>query len=78
MYAIDVENSGNDACGCQSHSKSIRTASINAENRVEASDSTTDSAIEVLLDKAPAMADHVIIATSACHIYAIGLRMIRF
>ena len=25
---------------------------------VEASDSTTDSAIEVLLDKAPAMADH--------------------
>lgn len=63
MYAIDVENSGNDACGCQSHSKSIRTASINAENRVEASDSTKDSAIEVLLDKAPAMADHVIIAT---------------
>ena len=63
MYAIDVENSGNDACGCQYHSKSIRTASINAENRVEASDSTTDSAIEVLLDKAPAMADHVIIAT---------------
>lgn len=63
MYAIDVENSGNDACGCQSHSKSIRTASINAENRVEASDSTTDSAIEVLLDKAPAMADYVIIAT---------------
>ena len=63
MYAIDVENSGNDACGCQSHSKSIRTASINAENSVEASDSTTDLAIEVLLDKAPAMADHVIIAT---------------
>ena len=63
MYAIDVEHSGNDACGCQSHSKSLRTASINAENRVEASDSTTDSAIEVLLDKAPAMADHVIIAT---------------
>ena len=63
MYAIDVENSGNDACGCQSHSKSIRTASINAESRVEASDSTTDSAIEVLLDKAPAMADYVIIAT---------------
>ena len=63
MYAIDVENSGNDACGCQSHSKSIRTASINAENRVEASDSNTDSATEVLLDKAPAMADHVIIAT---------------
>lgn len=63
MYAIDVENSGNDACGCQSHSKSIRTASINAEKRVEASDSNTDSATEVLLDKAPAMADHVIIAT---------------
>ena len=63
MYAIDVESSVNDACGCQSHSKSIRTASINAENRVEASDSTTDSAIEVLLDKAPAMADHVIIST---------------
>ena len=63
MYAIDVENSGNDACGCQSHSKSLRTASINAENRGEASNSTTDSAIEVLLDKAPAMADHVIIAT---------------
>ena len=63
LYAIDVENSVNDACGCQSHSKSIRTASINAENRVEASDSTADSAIEVLLDKAPAMADHVIIAT---------------
>ena len=63
MYAIDVENSGNDSCGCQSHSKSIRTASINDENRVEASDSTSDSAIEVLLDKAPAMADHVIIAT---------------
>ena len=63
MYAIDVENSGNDACGCQAHSKSIRTASINAENRVEASDSNTDSATEVLLDKAPAMADHVIIAT---------------
>lgn len=63
MYAIDVENSGNDACGCQSHSKSIRTTSINAEKRVEASDSNTDSATEVLLDKAPAMADHVIIAT---------------
>lgn len=63
MYAIDVENSGNDACGCQAHSKSIRTASINAENRVEASDSNTDSATEVLLDKAPAMADHVIIST---------------
>ena len=63
MYAIDVVNSGNDACGCQSNSNSIKTDSINAENRVEASDSTTDSAIEVLLDKAPAMADHVIIAT---------------
>ena len=63
MYAIDVVNSGNDACGCQSNANSIRTASINAENRGEASNSTTDSAIEVLLDKAPAMADHVIIAT---------------
>ena len=42
MYAIDVVNSVNNACGCQP---------------------TTDSAIEVLLDKAPAMADHVIIAT---------------
>ena len=63
MYAIDVVNSGNDTCGCQSNSNSIKTDSINAENRVEASDSTTDSAIEVLLDKAPAMADHVIIAT---------------
>ena len=42
MYAIDVENSGNDASGCQS---------------------TTDSATEVLLDKAPAIADHVIIST---------------
>ena len=73
MYAIDVENSVNDACGCQSHSKSIRTASINAgsintdsinaDNKGGASGSTTDSAAEVLLDKAPAMADHVIIAT---------------
>ena len=63
MYAIDVEHSRNDACGCQSNSNSIKTDSINAENRVEASDSTTDSAAEVLLDKAPAMADHVIIAT---------------
>ena len=42
MYAIDVVNSVNNACGCQS---------------------TTDSATEVLLDKAPAIADHVIIAT---------------
>ena len=42
MYAIDVVNSVNNACGCQS---------------------TTDSAIEVLLDKAPAIADHVIIST---------------
>ena len=63
MYAIDVVNSGNDACGCQSNSNSIKTDSINADNKGEASGSTTDSAIEVLLDKAPAMADHVIIAT---------------
>ena len=68
MYAIDVENSGNDACGCQSNANSIRTASINADsinadNKGGASGSTTDSAAEVLLDKAPAMADHVIIAT---------------
>ena len=42
MYAIDVVNSVNNACGCQS---------------------TTDSATEVLLDKAPTMADHVIIST---------------
>ena len=42
MYTIDVVNSVNNACGCQS---------------------TTDSAIEILLDKAPAMAEHVIIAT---------------
>ena len=77
MYAIDVENSGNDACGCQSHSKSIRTASINAENRVEASDSTTDSAIEVLLDKAPAMVGSCDYRdTSLPHIRN-GLRMIR-
>ena len=73
MYAIDVENTGNDACGCQSNANSIRTASINADsintdsinadNKGGASGSTTDSATEVLLDKAPAMADHVIIAT---------------
>ena len=73
MYAIDVENSGNDACGCQSNANSIRIASINADsintdsinadNKGGASGSTTDSAAEVLLDKAPAMADHVIIAT---------------
>ena len=42
MYAIDVVNSVNNACGCQF---------------------TTDSATEVLLDKAPTMADHVIIST---------------
>ncbi|WP_296003420.1 protoporphyrinogen oxidase [uncultured Veillonella sp.] len=42
MYAIDVVNPVNNACGCQS---------------------TTDSATEVLLDKAPAIADHVIIST---------------
>ena len=79
MYAIDVVKSGNDACGCEanasanfnsnfkSNSNSIKTDSINADNRVETSNSTTDlatdSATEVLLDKAPAMADHVIIST---------------
>ena len=70
MYAIDVVNSGNDACGCQSNANSIKTSSINtdsinADNKGGASGATTDSAIaiEVLLDKAPAIADHVIIAT---------------
>ena len=81
MYAIDVVKSENDACGCQSNananansnsnSNSIKTVSSNADNRDEASNSTTDSATgsatasatEILLDKAPAMADHVIIAT---------------
>ena len=81
MYAIDVVKSGNDACGCEanasananfnsnfkSNSNSIKTDSINADNRVKTSNSTTDlatdSATEVLLDKAPAMADHVIIST---------------
>ena len=79
MYAIDVVKSGNDACGCEanasanfnsnfkSNSNSIKTDPINADNRVETSNSTTDlatdSATEVLLDKAPAMADHVIIST---------------
>ena len=79
MYAIDVVKSGNDACGCEanasanfnsnfkSNSNSIKTDSINADNRVETSNSTTDlatdSVTEVLLDKAPAMADHVIIST---------------
>ena len=79
MYAINVLKSGNDACGCQANansnsnsnsnanSNSIKTVSINADNGNEASNSTTDSATdlatEILLDKAPAMADHVIIAT---------------
>ena len=79
MYAINVLKSGNDACGCQANanansnsnsnanSNSIETVSINADNRNEASNSTADSATdlatEILLDKAPAMADHVIIAT---------------
>ena len=73
MYAIDVVNSGNDACGCQSNANpfktdssnadSIITDSINADNKGRASGSTTDSAVEVLLNKAPAMADHVIIST---------------
>ena len=63
VYAIDVVNSGNDACSSQSNSNSIKTDSINADNRDKASNSTTDSATEILLDKAPTMADHVIIAT---------------
>ena len=63
VYAIDVVNSGNDACGCQSNSNSIKPDSINADNRDKASTTTTDSATEVLLDKAPAIADHVIIST---------------
>ena len=63
VYAIDVVNSGNDACGCQSNSNSIKTDSINADNSDKTSNFTTDSATEILLDKAPAMADHVIIAT---------------
>ena len=79
MYAIDVVKSGKDACGCEanasasananfnsnfkSNSNSTKTDSINADNRVETSKSTTDSATEILLDKAPAMADHVIIST---------------
>lgn len=79
MYAIDVVKSGNDACGCQANANDntnsnpnfIKTVSSNADNRNEASNSMTDSATdsatalaaEVLLDKAPAMANHVIIAT---------------
>ena len=77
MYAINVVKSGNDACGCQANDNTnsnpnfIKTVSSNADNRNEASNSMTDSATdsatalaaEVLLDKAPAMADHVIIAT---------------
>ena len=73
MYAIDVVNSVNDACGCQSNANSFKTDSsnadsiitdsINADNKGRASGFTTDSAVEVLLDKAPAMADHVIIST---------------
>ena len=79
MYAINVVKSGNDACGCQANANDntnsnpnfIKTVSSNADNRNEASNSMTDSATdsatalaaEVLLDKAPAMADHVIIAT---------------
>lgn len=75
MYAIDVVKSGKDACGCEananfnsnfksnSNSNSTKTDSVNADNRVETSNSTTDSDTEILLDKAPAMADHVIIST---------------
>ena len=79
MYAINVVKFGNDACGCQANANDntnsnpnfIKTVSSNADNRNEASNSMTDSATdsatalaaEVLLDKAPAMANHVIIAT---------------
>ncbi|WP_298712875.1 protoporphyrinogen oxidase [uncultured Veillonella sp.] len=49
VYAIDVVKSCNDSCGCQS----IADNSLNK----------SDSATEVLLNKAPIMADHVIIST---------------
>lgn len=49
VYAIDVVKSCNDSCGCQS----IADNSLNK----------SDSATEVLLDKVPVMADHVIIST---------------
>ena len=49
VYAIDVVKSCNDSYGCQS----IADNSLNK----------SDSATEVLLDKVPVMADHVIIST---------------
>jgi len=71
--------SSNFNSNSNSKSNSIKTVSSNADNMDEASNSTTDSAtgsttasttasasasaIEILLDKAPTMADHVIIAT---------------
>ena len=69
--ACSCQANAND--NANSNSNSIKTVSSNADNRVETSNSTTDlatgsatasaSATEILLDKAPAMADHVIIAT---------------
>lgn len=69
--ACGCQANAND--NANSNSNSIKTVSSNADNRVETSNSTTDlatgsatasaSATEILLDKAPAMADHVIIAT---------------
>ena len=64
MYAIDVVNTCDDSCGCQSTADSVNTDSIstdfiNADNSLNESNSAT----EALLDKAPVMADHVIIST---------------
>lgn len=64
VYAIDVVNQCNDSCGCQSTAYSVNTDSIstdfiNADNSLNESNSAT----EALLDKAPVMADHVIIST---------------
>lgn len=64
IYSIDVVNQYNDSCGCQSTADSVNTDSIstdfiNADNSLNESNSDT----EALLDKAPVMADHVIIST---------------
>ena len=64
IYSIDVVNQYNDSCGCQSTADSVNTDSIstdfiNADNSLNESNSAT----EALLDKAPVMADHVIIST---------------
>lgn len=64
IYSIDVVNQYNDFCGCQSTADSVNTDSIstdfiNADNSLNESNSAT----EALLDKAPVMADHVIIST---------------